>query len=135
VPITQWITEKPQQPPPNVAIVSSRLENALAGPMRIREKMHEVIGLGQVDERGGIVVPPWYVATSTAATAAGAYHGYKRNHSVGWAIVWALLSGPFWPVAVPVMLAQGFGKPKRTGGGYRRHTTSSGSRRRYNPAK
>lgn len=69
--------------------------------------------LGQVvDERGGIYVPPWYVVASTVATAAGAYHGYKRNDSVGWAILWGLLSGPFWPIAVPVMLAQGFGDRK-----------------------
>jgi hypothetical protein len=69
--------------------------------------------LGQVvDERGGITISPFYAAVGTAATVAGAYHGYKRNNSVGWAIVWGLLSGPFWPIAVPVMLAEGFGKRK-----------------------
>lgn len=47
----------------------------------------------------------------TAAGLAGAYHGYKRNESVGWAIGWSFLSSLFWPIAVPVMIAQGFGEP------------------------
>lgn len=49
---------------------------------------------------------------STAAGMAGAYHGYKRNKgSVGWAVGWTILAGLFWPIAVPIMVAQGFGKP------------------------
>lgn len=48
-----------------------------------------------------------------AGAAGGAYHGYKRNNgSIGWAIGWAVLGGAFWPVTIPVALAQGFGKPK-----------------------
>lgn len=39
-----------------------------------------------------------------------AYHGYKRNNSVGWALVWRLLASIVWPVSVPIALAQGFGK-------------------------
>ena len=69
--------------------------------------------LGQVNVSELTPGQQFYGAASLASTIAGAYHGYKRNDSVGWAIVWALLSGPFWPVAVPVMLAQGFGDPKR----------------------
>jgi hypothetical protein len=42
----------------------------------------------------------------------GAYHGYKRNDSVGWAIGWSILGGMFWPIALPVMFAQGLGEPK-----------------------
>lgn len=41
----------------------------------------------------------------------GAFHGYKRTESVGWAFGWALFGGLIWPLAIPVMLAQGFGKP------------------------
>ncbi len=50
---------------------------------------------------------------SLAGTAAGAYHGYKRNGgSVGWGIGWALLGGMFWPIALPIMFVQGFGERK-----------------------
>lgn len=42
----------------------------------------------------------------------GAYHGYKRNHSVGWAIGWGLFGGFLPIIAIPVALAQGIGKPK-----------------------
>jgi hypothetical protein len=41
----------------------------------------------------------------------GAFHGYKRTESVGWAFGWALFGGLIWPLAIPVMFAQGFGKP------------------------
>lgn len=48
----------------------------------------------------------------TASMAAGVYHGYKRNQSVGWALWWGLMGGMF-PVVVPVIaVAQGFGKTK-----------------------
>jgi len=51
----------------------------------------------------------WIV--DTASMAACAYHGYKRNNSIGWAIGWALLGGMF-PIITPVIaVAQGFGKP------------------------
>lgn len=50
---------------------------------------------------------------SLVGTAAGAYHGYKRNHgSIGMGIAWALLGGIFWPITIPVMFAQGIGKAK-----------------------
>lgn len=52
------------------------------------------------------------MVASTAASAALAYHGYKRNNSVGWAVGWFFLGGLFWPIAVPVALAQGFAKPR-----------------------
>jgi hypothetical protein len=43
-----------------------------------------------------------------------AYHGYKRNDSVGWAIVWGLLGGAFPVITPAIALAQGFGKPKQS---------------------
>lgn len=55
-----------------------------------------------------------YVVAS-AASIALAYHGYKRNNSVGWAIGWAIMGSMFWPIAVPIALAQGFGKPAKKG--------------------
>lgn len=51
-----------------------------------------------------------YPVLSAAGVAAGAYHGYKRNNSVGWAVGWALLGGMFPFITIPVSLAQGFGK-------------------------
>jgi hypothetical protein len=48
----------------------------------------------------------------TASMAASAYHGYKRNHSVGWALWWGFM-GAVFPVITPVIaVAQGFGKRK-----------------------
>jgi hypothetical protein len=53
----------------------------------------------------------WEVG-ALASTMALAYHGYKRNESIGWAIGWALLGGAFPIIGWPVALAQGFGKRK-----------------------
>lgn len=51
---------------------------------------------------------------SLAGTAAGAYHGYKRNNgSIGWGIGWGLLGGMFTIIAIPIAIAQGFGKPAK----------------------
>ena len=53
----------------------------------------------------------WTVA-SVAGVAAGAYHGYKRNNSILWALSWAFFGGltPFF--TIPLSYAQGFGKEK-----------------------
>lgn len=41
-----------------------------------------------------------------------AFHGYRRNRSVGWAIGWFAL-GTLFPVITPtIAVAQGFGKRK-----------------------
>lgn len=51
----------------------------------------------------------WGIA-STLSMAASAYHGYKRNQSVGWAIWWAIM-GTVFPVLTPaIAVAQGFGR-------------------------
>jgi hypothetical protein len=52
-------------------------------------------------------------ALSLAGTGIGAYHGYKRNNSVGWAIGWGFLGALFPIIVIPVAFAQGIGKPKR----------------------
>lgn len=52
------------------------------------------------------------MAISTIGMAAGAYHGYKRNKSVGWAIGWGLLGGAFPILTGVVAVAQGYGKRK-----------------------
>lgn len=63
------------------------------------------------DENPGITLA-WDLLRA-ASVGVSAYHGYKRNDSVGWAIGWAFLGGLF-PILTPaVALAQGFGKKKK----------------------
>ncbi len=59
-------------------------------------------------------VPPIVLeAVLTASVAASAYHGYRRNRSLGWALVWGFMGGLF-PVFTPaIALAQGFGERDR----------------------
>ena len=55
----------------------------------------------------------FYTILSAVGGIAGVYHGYKRTRgSVGWAIGWGIFGGFVAPLAVPLMAAQGFGKPK-----------------------
>ena len=56
-----------------------------------------------------------YVMWGLSAVSSGvsAYHGYKRNNSVGWAIWWGLMGGMF-PIITPVIaVAEGYGRPRR----------------------
>ena len=59
------------------------------------------------------VLPTVWSVASAASAGAGAYHGYKRNKSVGWALWWALMGGAFPVITPAIALAQGFGKPER----------------------
>jgi hypothetical protein len=53
-----------------------------------------------------------YGVIATASAAASAYHGYKRNQSIGWALWWGFCGGLF-PILTPVLaVAQGYGKAK-----------------------
>jgi hypothetical protein len=51
-----------------------------------------------------------FAVASVASAGACAFHGYRRNESVGWAIGWALLGATFPIVTVAVAMAQGFGE-------------------------
>lgn len=53
-----------------------------------------------------------HAIASIAGTGLGAYHGYKRNESVGWAIGWAFFGTILPVIAIPVMFAQGMGRRK-----------------------
>jgi len=56
----------------------------------------------------------FYSALGVVGGAAGIYHGYRRNRgSVGWALGWGFVGSVFPVIALPIMLAQGFGKRKR----------------------
>lgn len=74
-------------------------------------------GLGQEDlERKKFkIIGPSYHPIAMAATAALAYHGYKRNNSIGWAIGWVLIGGLAPVIALPIAFAQGFAKRKKGG--------------------
>lgn len=65
-----------------------------------------------VSTGAGIQIPDWYYALSVAGTVVGAYHGWKRDESVGWAIGWALLGGMFPYIVIPVAFAQGIDAKK-----------------------
>lgn len=53
---------------------------------------------------------PLWTLLSTASACAGAFHGYRRNQSVGWAVAWGA-AGAVFPVITPVIaVAQGFGE-------------------------
>jgi hypothetical protein len=69
------------------------------------------------------------VADAQGHGPALAYHGYKRNDSVGWALVWGLFGSMVWPITVPVAVAQGFGKKKTNKNPRRRRRTSRKKRR------
>ena len=59
---------------------------------------------------------PWFIAWQIASIVSGAacaYHGYKRNESVGWAIGWFMLGSAFPVITPAIAVAQGFGKPKK----------------------
>lgn len=61
----------------------------------------------------GFIPESVYGPVRLAGAASGAYHGFKRNNSIGWAVGWALLGGLLPIITIPLSLAQGFGKPKR----------------------
>jgi hypothetical protein len=69
----------------------------------------EMSGLGSAAD----VIRPVMEVAGTVGAFAGAYHGYKRNGgSVGWAIGWFVFGGLLPILALPIMLAEGFGKRK-----------------------
>lgn len=72
---------------------------------------HDGLGHTAYHHVGDVSSTAWSIA-GTAAIGLAAYHGYKRNRSVGWAIGWALLAGFAPIITTAVAVAQGVGKPK-----------------------
>ena len=62
---------------------------------------------------GGTMVGLAYSALTIAGGAVGIYHGYKRNDSVGWALVWGFMGSLVPIIVIPLAYAQGIGKRKR----------------------
>lgn len=54
---------------------------------------------------------PMEQAIAAAGVGLGAYHGYRRNNSLGWGLVWGLAGGIAPVITTAVALAQGFGQP------------------------
>jgi hypothetical protein len=52
-------------------------------------------------------------AVTVGGAAGGAYHGYKRNRSIGWAVWWGLMGALFPIFTIPIAIAQGFGKREK----------------------
>lgn len=64
---------------------------------------------------GDEVAPPQKGLLETVKPAlvlGAAYHGYRRNKSIGWAIGWALLAKLAPVITTGVAVAQGYGKAK-----------------------
>jgi len=81
-----------------------KMEHALA------QRYPQSMGANQA-ETAGFVWGSLYSVLAIASTGLSAYHGYKRNDSVGWALWWGFC-GALFPVVTPaIAFAQGFGKP------------------------
>jgi hypothetical protein len=69
--------------------------------------MNGLNGLGESSVASKI-----WAALSIVSGALSTYHGYKRNESIGWALVWGFF-GSIAPIVTPVVaFSQGFGKRK-----------------------
>lgn len=56
---------------------------------------------------------PLIVVSEIVAVGASAYHGYKRNNSIGWALWWGFMGALAPIVVVPIAVAQGFGEREK----------------------
>lgn len=83
-----------------------------AGPKAAMRGLLGLRAIGELEEEGRM--PPGtylaYSVLSMLGSTTGAYHGYKRNNSLGWALAWFVLGSMFPMVTIPVSLAQGFAK-------------------------
>ena len=101
---TLAITVRPLAILPSVGLITSQIRPIAVQPA------------GQADYQSPRMSPvlTWTLAlASLTGTVLGAYRGYKRDNSVGWAIWWGIAGGwvPF--ITIPLSLAQGFGKRAR----------------------
>jgi len=80
-------------------------------PPGIRPSPQYLAGLGEAGDFDAAATA--WGALSTASLGLSAYHGYKRNDSVGWGLWWGLMGGLFPVITPAIALAQGFGDRKR----------------------
>jgi hypothetical protein len=86
-------------------------ERIESNPARELAQLGSPLGMAVANPDDNTLTTTWAVL-SAASAGAGAYHGYKRNDSVLWGVVWGLLGGAFPVITPAIALAQGFAKPK-----------------------
>ncbi len=59
---------------------------------------------------GPTVANQLWRAAAVVSVGACAFHGYRRNQSIGWGAGWGILGGLFPVITVAIAAAQGFGK-------------------------
>jgi hypothetical protein len=107
------------QPPPSFGAVASDFSPGiddskfLAQQAAIQQQKNDAAmqqnAQAQQDKRQTYWTIYWVLGT--ASSAACAFHGYRRNKSIGWALWWGLMGGLF-PIFAPVLaVAEGFAKP------------------------
>lgn len=64
------------------------------------------------DVRQSAMAPVWGVL-GVVSSGLSAYHGYRRNQSIPWALVWAVMGGALPVVTPAIAFAQGFGQRAR----------------------
>lgn len=92
----------------NQPIAGNRLVPIVAQPPP------NLFGLAEKEGEKPLWLKLTYSAFGLGVGGTLAYHGYKRNNSWGWAVAWGIIGGAFWPIALPVAVAQGIGKPKES---------------------
>ena len=94
-PVTNITSAPPESPPPTTPTTTTLQK--LVSP---------------VSPKTWPTLPLWWKVASAAGGVGGMYHGYKRDKSVLWALVYGFAGSLFPVIVLPLMLAQGFGKPK-----------------------
>lgn len=100
-------------PPNYYAVVPQYATNGMGTTIPSYAPAQPAMGDDSLPVMSATTAAVWGVA-STVSSALCAYHGYKRNESVGWAIGWALLGGMFPVIAPVVAVAQGFGEKAKS---------------------
>lgn len=99
--VTPGLNEVATAAAPMVTTTSGTVPTTTSGtvPTLTDKTMEALDSYGRIDVIASAVSCPFL-----------AYHGYKRNDSLGWALMWGIPGSWAWPIMVPVALAQGFGK-------------------------
>jgi hypothetical protein len=129
-----FMNPRPTSPAQPQNLLRATLQN---GPNAMARRLGSVAGmLGQINEEEIIDPLPqhtgpvnvavqnanggtraawksFYGIAAPVSAAASAYHGYRRNDSVGWAVWWALMGGLFPLVTPAIGVAQGWGERRR----------------------
>lgn len=109
----------PYAVPPFSGMGAYSTDGSLAGPADDLDPMANPLAVQQAQaqvQKPPVEPQPFWLTTgyqivATASMAVSAYHGYKRNNSIGWALWWGLM-GSMFPIITPVIaVAEGYAKP------------------------